>query len=89
MSTSFCAVPAFKRVEPAISALREAMKGEDAQRIRQALERMMKGASRLGGAAGRAGAGPGGDGDGGGGDAGPKVVDADFEEVDKRDRKSG
>jgi molecular chaperone DnaK len=76
-----------KDVEQAISALREAMKGEDAQRIRQALERMMQAASRLGDAASRAGAGPGGDGDGG--DAGPNVVDADFEEVDKRDRKTG
>ena len=79
--------PARKEVEQAISALREAMKGEDAQRIRQALERMTQAASRLGDAAGRAGAGPGGD--GGSGDAGPNVVDADFEEVDKRDRKSG
>jgi molecular chaperone DnaK len=76
-----------KDVEQAISALREAMKGEDAQRIRQALERMTQAASRLGDAAGRAGAGPSGD--GGSGDAGPNVVDADFEEVDKRDRKSG
>ena len=81
--------PARKEVEQAISALREAMKGEDAQRIRQALERMTQAASRMGDAAGRAGAGPGGDGDGGGGDAGPNVVDADFEEVDKRDRKTG
>jgi molecular chaperone DnaK len=79
--------PARKEVEQAISALREAMKGEDAQRIRQALERMTQAASRLGDAAGRAGAGPGGD--AGSGDAGPNVVDADFEEVDKRDRKSG
>ena len=79
--------PARKEVEQAISALREAMKGEDARRIRQALERMTQAASRLGDAAGRAGAGPGGD--GGSGDAGPNVVDADFEEVDKRDRKSG
>jgi len=79
--------PARKEVEQAISALREAMKGEDAQRIRQALERMTQAASRLGDAAARAGAGSGGD--GGSGDAGPNVVDADFEEVDKRDRKSG
>jgi molecular chaperone DnaK len=64
------------------------MKGEDVQRIRQALERMTQAASRLGDAASRAGASPGGDGDGGR-DAGPNVVDADFEEVDKRDRKTG
>ncbi len=81
--------PARKEAEQAISALREAMKGEDVQRIRQALERMTEAASRLDDAAGRAGAGSGGDGDGGGGDAGPNVVDADFEEVDKRDRKTG
>jgi molecular chaperone DnaK len=79
--------PARKEVEQAVSALKDVMKGEDAQRIRQALERMTQAASRLGDAAGRAGAGPGGD--GGSGDAGPNVVDADFEEVDKRDRKSG
>jgi molecular chaperone DnaK len=79
--------PARKEVEQAVSALKDVMKGEDAQRIRQALERMTQAAARLGDAAGRAGAGPGGD--GGSGDAGPNVVDADFEEVDKRDRKSG
>jgi molecular chaperone DnaK len=79
--------PARKEVEQAVSALKDVMKGEDAQRIRQALERMTQAASRLGDAAGPAGAGPGGD--GGSGDAGPNVVDADFEEVDKRDRKSG
>jgi molecular chaperone DnaK len=79
--------PARKEVEQAVSALKDVMKGEDAQRIRQALERMTQAASRLGDAAARAGAGPGGD--GGSGDAGPNVVDADFEEVDKRDRKSG
>jgi molecular chaperone DnaK len=79
--------PARKEVEQAVSALKDVMKGEDAQRIRQALARMTQAASRLGDAAGRAGAGPGGD--GGSGDAGPNVVDADFEEVDKRDRKSG
>ena len=79
--------PARKEVEQAVSALKDVMKGEDAQRIRQALERMTQAASRLGDAAGRAGAGPGGD--GGSGDAEPNVVDADFEEVDKRDRKSG
>jgi molecular chaperone DnaK len=76
-----------KDVEQAISAVREAMKGEDAQRIRQALERITQAASRLGDAAGRTGAGPSGD--VGSGDAGPNVVDADFEEVNKRDRKSG
>ena len=64
------------------------MKGEDAQRIRQAT-----GAHDAGRIVAWAtlraetGAGPGGD--GGSGDAGPDVVDADFEEVDKRDRKTG
>jgi molecular chaperone DnaK len=74
-------------VEQAVSALNDAMKGEDVQRIRQALQRMMQAASRMSEAASRAEAGPGGD--GGGDDAGPNVVDADFEEVDKRDRKAG
>jgi len=81
--------PARKDVEQAISALREAMKGEDSQRIRQALEIMTQAAARLQNAASRPEAGPRGDGDGGDGDAGSSVVDADFEEVDKRDHKTG
>jgi molecular chaperone DnaK len=79
-------------VEQAISALREAVKGEDAQRIRQATERLSEAALRIGEAISRADAG-----NGGGGGPGPSstpqgepgVVDAEFEEVDKRERKAG
>jgi molecular chaperone DnaK len=76
-----------KDVEQAVSALKEAMKGEDAQRIREALERMTQAASRMSDAA--SGAGPTPDEGADGGDSGPGVVDAEFEEVDKGDRKTG
>jgi molecular chaperone DnaK len=82
------AAPAALRseIEQLIAALRDAMKGEDIQRIRQATERLSQAASRLAesaqtDAAGGA-AGPGGQDE-------PGVVDAEFEEVDKRDRKTG
>jgi molecular chaperone DnaK len=76
-----------KDVEQAVSVLKEAMKGEDAQRIREALERMTQAASRMSEAA--SGAGPTPDQGAAGGDSGPGVVDAEFEEVDKGDRKTG
>jgi molecular chaperone DnaK len=74
-------------IEQAISALRDAIKGEDGARIRQASERLNQSALRLAEtvshstaqASGPAGAGAQGD---------PNVVDAEFEEVDKRDRKA-
>jgi len=75
--------------EQAISAVKDAMAGEDVGRIRQAIERLMQTATRLAEAAGRAsesaGAGPG---PGSSSEGGPEVVDAEFEEVDKRDRKA-
>ena len=74
-------------VEQTTSAVKDAMAGEDVGRIRQAIERLMQTATRLAEAAGRAsegaGAGPGSSSQGG-----PEVVDAEFEEVDKRDRKA-
>jgi len=76
-------------VEQTISAVKDAMAGEDVGRIRQAIERLMQTATRLAEAAGRAsesaGAGPG---PGSSSQGGPEVVDAEFEEVDKRDRKA-
>ena len=72
-------------LEQAITALRDAMKTEDVQRIRQATERLSQTALRLaeGGqaAAADAGASSGAQDESG-------VVDAEFEEVDKRDRKA-
>jgi molecular chaperone DnaK len=76
-------------VEQTISAVRDAMAGEDVGRIRQAIERLMQTATRLAEAGGRAsesaGAAPG---PGSSSQGGPEVVDAEFEEVDKRDRKA-
>jgi molecular chaperone DnaK len=76
------------QVEQAVSSVKDAMKGEDAGRIRQATERLAQASMRIGEALNRAAAGaPGGSTNGGSG--GPDVVDAEFEEVDKRDRKAG
>jgi molecular chaperone DnaK len=70
-------------LEQAIAALRDAMKTEDVQRIRQATERLSQTALRLAeaGQAADAGANSGAQDESG-------VVDAEFEEVDKRDRKA-
>jgi molecular chaperone DnaK len=78
-------------VEQAITAAREAIKGEDLQRIRQATERVTQAASRLAEAMSRAGAAdqPTGSDTSSGTDSEPGVVDAEFEEVDKRERKAG
>jgi molecular chaperone DnaK len=80
-------VPAALRseIEQLVAALRDAMKGEDMQRIQQATERLSQAALRLAESAradGSGAAGPGGQDE-------PGVVDAEFEEVDKRDRKTG
>jgi molecular chaperone DnaK len=75
-------------VEQAISAVKDAMAGEDVGRIRQATERLMQTATRLAEAASagqNAGTGPS---TGPSSPDRPEVVDAEFEEVDKRDRKA-
>ena len=74
-------------IEQAIAALRDVMKGEDIQRIRQATERLSQAAMRLAEAAQQAAAQSRAG--GGGAQSEPGVVDAEFEEVDKRDRKAG
>jgi len=78
-------------VEQAITAAREAIKGEDLQRIRQGTERVTQAASRLAAAMSRAGTAdqPSGSDTSSGTDSEPGVVDAEFEEVDKRERKAG
>jgi molecular chaperone DnaK len=83
-------VPAGQKseIEQAIATLRDAMKGEDVQRIRQATERLSQTAMRLAEAANQAGA-QASAGAGSGAQSEPGVVDAEFEEVDKRDRKTG
>jgi molecular chaperone DnaK len=82
-------------VEQSVSALQDAMKGDDIQRIKQATERLSEAAMRVAEAMSRtatsaatagSGSAPGSGGSQGGG---PDVVDAEFEEVDKRDRKTG
>jgi molecular chaperone DnaK len=74
-------------IEQAVSALKDAMKGENVQQIKQATERLGQTSMRLAEAVSQPAPGPGADG------AGPQssepgVVDAEFEEVDKRDRKA-
>jgi molecular chaperone DnaK len=73
-------------IEQLIATLRDAMKGEDLQRIRQATERLSQAALRL---AESVRAGAAGAAEASGGQDEPGVVDAEFEEVDKRDRKAG
>ncbi len=75
-------------IEQAVSALRDAIKGEDVSRIRQASERLNKSAMRLAEAVNRSTAEAGGPA-GARAQSDPNVVDAEFEEVDKRDRKAG
>jgi molecular chaperone DnaK len=74
-------------VEQAVAAARDAMASEDVRRIRQAIERLNQASSHLNEAMARAGA-QGAD-TSSGSDEKPEVVDAEFEEVDKRDRKAG
>jgi molecular chaperone DnaK len=71
-----------RTIEEAVNALRTAISGEDAARIRQAMETLTQAAMRIGEAVNRSqpqGAGadsPGGE----------EVVDAEFEDVDQRKR---
>jgi molecular chaperone DnaK len=70
-------------IEQAVSELKDAMKGEDVSRIKQATSRLSQAATRLGEAMNRAAADSGG-GSGGAPQGESDVVDAEFEEVDKR-----
>jgi molecular chaperone DnaK len=75
-------------VEQTVSTLREAMQGDDVQRIRDATERVTQASVRLGEilaqaqTAAQSSAGNAGD------EAAPGVVDAEFEEVDNPDRRA-
>jgi molecular chaperone DnaK len=73
-------------IEQEISALQDAMKGEDVQRIKQATERLSQALMRLSEALAQAGAE--GANASSGSDEKSDVVDAEFEEVDKHDRKA-
>jgi molecular chaperone DnaK len=84
-----------KQVEQAIAEAKQSLTAENAQTIRQAMERLLQAASKIGEAlnraasqgAGGAGGQAGSSGDGSG-SSGDDVVDAEFEEVDPRDRKA-
>jgi molecular chaperone DnaK len=78
--------PVRSEVEQAITSVREATQREDVQRIRQSVERLTQVASRLNEAA-RPGAASSAEPKNDAGDQ--DVVDADFEEVDKRNRNAG
>jgi molecular chaperone DnaK len=80
-----------REVEQAVAAVQDAMKGDDVEQIKATTSRLSQSAMRIGEAINRAA----GSGSGGGGSqaepgqAEPGVVDAEFEEVDKRERKTG
>jgi molecular chaperone DnaK len=81
-----------QQVEQAISELKQTLTSEVAQSIREATERLQQAASRIGEALSRA-ASQGAGGQSGasgasGGSSGDDVVDAEFEEVDPRDKKA-
>jgi molecular chaperone DnaK len=73
-------------VEQAINALKDAVKGEVTQLIRDATSRLAQVATRL---AQAAHSGPTQPDQHSAPDSDPNVVDAEFEEVNKRDRKTG
>jgi molecular chaperone DnaK len=83
--------------EAAIAAARSAMEGTDSAALKQATERLSQSAMKLGEAmykaqqaeeAANATAQAGGTQQGGGGKPDEKVVDAEFEEVDEKKKKS-
>ena len=81
-----------KQVEQTISDARQALTAENVQTIRQATDRLQQTAAKIGEALNRAAS----QGDGarapssssGSGSSGEDVVDAEFEEVDPRDRRA-
>jgi molecular chaperone DnaK len=84
-----------RQIEQAIADAKQSLAAENPQTIRQATERLLQAASKIAealnsaaaqGASGAGSqAGPSGDGSGG---SGEDVVDAEFEEVDPRDRRA-
>ena len=79
-----------KQVEQATADAKQSLTAENVQTIRQATDRLQQTASRIGESLNRAASqGAGGQaGSSTGGAAGEDVVDAEFEEVDPRDRKA-
>jgi len=81
-----------KQVEQAITDAKQSLTADNPKTIRQAADRLQQAASKIGEALSQAQAasqGPGGaGGQAAGGPSGDDVVDAEFEEVDPRDRKA-
>jgi molecular chaperone DnaK len=75
-------------VEQAVSAVRDAMTSEDIDRMKQTTSRLSQAAMRIGEAMNRSTA-EANRASGGSAQNEPGVVDAEFEEVDKRDRRAG
>jgi molecular chaperone DnaK len=73
-------------IDGAISALRAVMQRDQAQPIRDGIERLRRASMRIGEAPNRAGQGSGGQGSGAGDN--PDVIDAEFKEVDDDHRKA-
>jgi molecular chaperone DnaK len=80
-----------KQVEQAIAEMKQNLTAENPQSIRQATDRLLQAASKIGEALDRAASqaanGAGGQG-AGSGSSGDDVVDAEFEEVDPRNQKA-
>jgi molecular chaperone DnaK len=79
-----------KQVEQAIAEAKQSLTAENAQTIRQAAEHLQQAASKIGEALNRAASqgASGAGGQAGSSGSGDDVVDAEFEEVDPRDRKA-
>jgi molecular chaperone DnaK len=78
-----------KEVEQSIADAKQTLSAENVRTIRQAMERLMQVASKIGEAVNRAASQGGGQtGSSGSGSSGEDVVDAEFEEVDPRDRRA-
>jgi molecular chaperone DnaK len=81
-----------KQVEQAIADSKQSLTAENPQTIRQTADRLQQAASRIGEALSQAASqgtgGAGGQASGSGGSSGDDVVDAEFEEIDPRDRKA-
>jgi len=75
-------------LERSVTALKETIKGEDVARIRQASERVVQAGTRLVQTAQQTADAPGTAAENIDGSGEPEVVDAEFEEVDKGDRKA-
>ena len=89
-----------RAIEDAVSDLKEALKGDDAEAIKAKTNTLMQASMKLGEAmykaqqadaqAGAAGAAPGGEAGGAANQAGgDKVVDAEFEDVTDKNKKTG